>query len=739
MSTYNLGNDVVTTDNNNNVISSASLAPKPPITPVTSPTDTTNYSGITGGVTQSVMDSYKTFNDAQTVAQSDQKDTGNAILDYMKLLEGKTADTKAANDATGVTTETANVNKYAQELADLNGQATSLNREALAIPIQTQENNRNTGATDRGVAPQDAGALRLNALKALSIGQQADVAAAAATGSQLRLQAAKDKAQQIIDLKYKPIEDEIALKQKQYDLNKDVLNAIDKNRSEALQVSINKEAQDLVNKKATESAVATLMVSNPKANIQPTDSIISAAQKAATYSAQNPLAGQKLQVIGSHIDGLGNKVDTYGFVDAQGHVIPYNSDSSEGNINFGMSVGTMLGLPTYNTQDNNLGVTRAVRNNNPGNIKATANSIKMPGVVGIESTPAADGGNFLIFANPQQGTQAIGQLIANNSIYANISAEAAIKKYNGGGSYGAADVGLDPKKDFQTQLKDPATLQTVTQNIAKLEGFSSASSNKVPGTTGSSTIDTSTAGYTTTPVKNAGGLTQSAIDQAALQYALTGQMPAIGMGSTGLAAQKKNAIQNRAGEIGADSNIAANKSKLTALSDSLNTQTSYLSNMTRSINTVDDNLKLLQDAANKVNSNNSPLINEWGNLAKSKVIGSGDLASYRAAIQTVRSEYSQILARGGTVTDSVRGEAAQLIPDNITKDQLNRVLDTLKAEGENVRTNAQKQVDDLQNQINGILTPKSSASGTTVMTDSNGKQWNVPNDKVDLYKQNGFK
>lgn len=245
-------------DDYGNVISSASLAPKSPIQPVTPTPDNTNYSGMTSGITQSIIDSYKAYNTAQQSAQTNQQTTGQSILDYMKQLEGKTADTQAANDAAGVTAERENIRKYAQQLADLNAQASSLNRESQAIPLQTQENNRNTGATDAGIAPQNAGALRLNALKALSIGQQSDIAAAAATGSQLRLDAAKDKAQQIIDLKYKPIEDEIALKQKQYDLNKDTLDSIDKKRSEALQVALNKEAQDLADKKAKQKENADL-------------------------------------------------------------------------------------------------------------------------------------------------------------------------------------------------------------------------------------------------------------------------------------------------------------------------------------------------------------------------------------------------------------------------------------------------------------------------------------------------
>ncbi len=239
-----------------NVITSDLLKPTTAVQIAPPTPDSTPYGGITGGVTDSLVADYKSLNDQLKAGQATQAKAGQDIIDTQKLIQGKAADTANANEAAGVNAESANLTKYAQQLADLNAQASALNREAQAIPLLTQENNKNTGATDAGVAPQTAGALRINALKALSIGQQADIAAAAATGSQLRLQAAKDKAQQIIDLKYKPLEDALALKQKQYDLNKDTLAVLDKNRTEALGVSLQKEATQLADQKAAVKANA---------------------------------------------------------------------------------------------------------------------------------------------------------------------------------------------------------------------------------------------------------------------------------------------------------------------------------------------------------------------------------------------------------------------------------------------------------------------------------------------------
>lgn len=270
-----------------NVISSASMQPGPTFQPVPTPTDTTDHNATTKSVTQQVIDDYAGLKTAQDTAQTGQSDLSKTISDLIAGEGNKVADTQAANTTAGVDTATIDVNKYTQQLADLNSQASSLNREAQAIPIQTQERNANTGATDAGIAPQNAGALRLNALKALSLAQQSDIAHAALTGSTIRLQAAKDKAQQIVDLKYAPLEAQLKAKQAQYDLNKDALNEIDKKASDALQVSLKKEADDLATKKANDLKNSDLILN---AQTQGASSSVIAAAKKIADAGGTPLA-----------------------------------------------------------------------------------------------------------------------------------------------------------------------------------------------------------------------------------------------------------------------------------------------------------------------------------------------------------------------------------------------------------------------------------------------------------------
>lgn len=145
----------------------------------------------------------------------------------------------------------------------------------------------------------------------------------------------------------------------------------------------------------------------------------------------------------------------------------------------GPQVGEISGLPAYDTRSANPGAKRSDRNNNPGNIKISNYTKSFAGVVGVESNPAEDGGNFIIFESPEAGLAAMGRLLLEGNSYQGVTAAKAIKKYNGGGLYSASDVGLDPDKDFQSQIQDPAKLRAVTLAMAKAEGWSGAQTSAV--------------------------------------------------------------------------------------------------------------------------------------------------------------------------------------------------------------------------------------------------------------------
>lgn len=276
--------------NNSQAIAASSIAPVTPLTIPAAPNDTTDYSQYVPATLTTLSNDLQSLNNQAKQAQDTQVSSAQNQLDIMSILTGKTSDLQTAQEQSGVNRESANLTKYAEELANLNAQASALNREAQAIPIQLQQESQGRGRTEAGAAPLQASRLRENALKALSIGQQADITAAAATGSQLRLNAAKEKAQQIVDLKYKPLEDQLAIKKQQYELNKDILSSIDKKRTEALNAAIKREETMLAEKKANEKAVSDLIV-NASSQGAPQD-IVNRAKNAKTPSEAAAILGQ---------------------------------------------------------------------------------------------------------------------------------------------------------------------------------------------------------------------------------------------------------------------------------------------------------------------------------------------------------------------------------------------------------------------------------------------------------------
>ena len=215
---------------------------------------------ITQSALASVAGQYEAVNKQLEQVQREQEANRASQNDLSSALMGKTADAQSFQQTAGVDAANNTLMQQATQLADLNAQAQSLQREAQAIPIQVENESMGRGRTAAGVAPIQTARLRDNALRALSIAQQSDVASAALTGSQIRLQAAKDKAQQMVDLKYKPIEDALAIKKEQYELNKDVLASVDKKRTEALSAAIKKEERELEEKKANEKGIADLVM-----------------------------------------------------------------------------------------------------------------------------------------------------------------------------------------------------------------------------------------------------------------------------------------------------------------------------------------------------------------------------------------------------------------------------------------------------------------------------------------------
>ncbi len=208
-------------------------------------------------------------------------------------------------------------------------------------------------------------------------------------------------------------------------------------------------------------------------------------------------------------------------------------------------------------------------------------------------------------------------------------------------------------------------------------------------------------GYATTPV--AGGSTSAAIDQGALSFITSGTMPT--SGSRGLPGQMfQTAVRNRAAQIDPSGNLAANKTQLAALNKSLGAQTTYLNNTQRAFNVANTTLQSVLGwmKQNNINPNQFPDFNSLSNYASSKGLDVGPVRGFQSQIAQLRAEYAQVLARNGQLTDAVRSNAQQVIPDNISPKDLATVADRLNVDSTNAIKGANDQIAQIWGQINGI-------------------------------------
>ena len=161
-------------------------------------------------------------------------------------------------------------------------------------------------------------------------------------------------------------------------------------------------------------------------------------------------------------------------------------------------------------------------------------------------------------------------------------------------------------------------------------------------------------------------------------------------------------------------NFITQKASVGADTSSLKTQQSYADTVSRSFSTAQDNLKNIVGFMQKAGINagsNAPFINDLQNAIKGKLVDPGTIAAFQSALQGLRSEYAQVLARGGEVTDNARNSAAALIPDNITAAQLQQVAAQLNNEGTNAIKEANQKVTDIQTRLKSN-TGSSGSSGS---------------------------
>lgn len=118
--------------------------------------------------------------------------------------------------------------------SDLSARLKQLQNEALAIPLQLQQESIGRGITAGGLRPLETAALRTNAIQALST-------ASLLEASRGNLTTALDLVDRAVSQKYDPIKEEIAVKQANLDL---ILKSPTYSLEERNRAQIQKEAQE---------------------------------------------------------------------------------------------------------------------------------------------------------------------------------------------------------------------------------------------------------------------------------------------------------------------------------------------------------------------------------------------------------------------------------------------------------------------------------------------------------------
>lgn len=180
-------------------------------------------------------------------------------------------------------------------------------------------------------------------------------------------------------------------------------------------------------------------------------------------------------------------------------------------------------------------------------------------------------------------------------------------------------------------------------------------------------------------------LTPEGLDAAAMMFAKTGQLPALGIGDKGT----RKAIINRAAVMVPGLDVASAKADFEANRKSLDNITGTLDSLEAFSNTGKKNLQQFVDLIGKVPDTGVPWVNTPIRLLNDKMVG----ADYAPAVNLARSvaarEFSRIAndpKLKGALTDNARQEMDALVPQDITVNQLKKLVPVMLNDMNNAHT-----------------------------------------------------
>lgn len=295
--TYKNPNEDFFTQNITAPISTSTLTSNErPLNLAPTPQDTTNYNAVIG----STPDYNDIINRIYSVSPQEQQtqQQGGVIRDLVSKITGRGGSVSQSGE---IDTKTAQ-NRYTedflkqfgytgkadafQQFTDVNNRLNALRKEALAIPLQLQEQATGRGITAGGLQPIQTGQLRQNAIQSLAT-------ASIAEAIQGNIATASALARDAVEMEFAPLQAELNAQMFNYQMNKDELERVDKKRAQALEFSINERARVLEEQKSERKSITEIGTTLAKfgVDIQTIDDVLSSRNIEEAISK----AGSKLQ------------------------------------------------------------------------------------------------------------------------------------------------------------------------------------------------------------------------------------------------------------------------------------------------------------------------------------------------------------------------------------------------------------------------------------------------------------
>ena len=261
----------------------------------------------------------------------------------------------------------------------------------------------------------------------------------------------------------------------------------------------------------------------------------------------------------------------------------------------------------------------------------------------------------------------------------------------------------------QTQY---ATLQDGVNGIAEwISQHPSTTSATSPAASDAAPPDPKVANV---PDTTLGGLTPSAVYQNAIEYAMTGKMPTLGLSGSGSVKLAREAIINKSAAIvqASGSNMPALQALYKANSSAATKAVTRLAQVDSVSNAMVANFPRLEQLADSVNGlgiTESDI--EKGSAYVQQKFGSPDAAAYVELLNTMRSDYSSMQAglAGSTGGQYFAEQAQDAIPIGLTSNQYEAINQTIQTSAANAAT-----------AINGEVTSLIGTSGTSTTPGASG-------------------